>query len=47
MTCRTVAEARKILPQFRIAHVPHFLIMRDQDYVDAFSEALRKAGLPE
>ena len=42
-----VADLRRTNPNFRLAHVPDFLVMRNQEYVDACTEALRKAGLPE
>ncbi|MCZ6729687.1 MAG: hypothetical protein O7C61_08255, partial [SAR324 cluster bacterium] len=42
-----VADLHRINPFFRLAHVPDSLMMRNQEYVDAFTEALRKAGLPE
>ena len=42
-----VAGVQRTNPSFRLAHVPDYLIMRNQEYVDAFAEALRKAGLPE
>ncbi len=42
-----VADLNRTNPNFRLAHVPDFLIMRNQEYVDAFAEALRQAGLPE
>jgi tetratricopeptide (TPR) repeat protein len=42
-----VADLQRTNPNFRLAHVPHYLIMRNQEYVDAYAKALRKAGLPE
>ena len=42
-----VADLQRTNPNFRLAHVPGYLIMRNQEYVDDFAEALRKAGLPE
>ena len=42
-----MADLRRINPNFRVAHVGGFFISRDQEYVAAFTEALRKAGLPE
>ena len=42
-----VAGVQRTNPNFRLAHVPDYLIMRNQEYVDAFAEALRKAGLPD
>lgn len=42
-----MTDLRRINPNFRLAHVKGFFMARDQDYVVAFTEALRKAGLPE
>ena len=42
-----MADLRTTNPNFRLAHVPDILMMRNQEYVDACAEALRKAGLPE
>ena len=42
-----MTDLRRIHPNFRLAHVPGFFMSRDQEYVAAFTEALRKAGLPE
>jgi adenylate cyclase len=42
-----MTDLRRINPNFRLAHVKGYFMMRDQDYVAAFTEALRKAGLPE
>ncbi|MCZ6842753.1 MAG: tetratricopeptide repeat protein, partial [SAR324 cluster bacterium] len=42
-----MTDLRRINPNFRLAHVPGFFMSRDQDYVAALTEALRKAGLPE
>ena len=42
-----ITDLRRINPIFRLGHVKGFLMMRDQDYVAAFTEGLRKAGLPE
>ena len=42
-----MTDSRRINPNFRLAHVKGFLMMRDEEYVAAFTEALRKAGLPE
>ena len=44
---RAIGNLKRNHPSFRLAHLKGFLMMRDQDYVDAISEALRKAGLPE
>ena len=42
-----MTDLRRINPIFRLAHVKGYLMFRDQKYVAAFTEALRKAGLPE
>ncbi|MCH7478674.1 MAG: tetratricopeptide repeat protein [SAR324 cluster bacterium] len=42
-----MTDLRRINPNFRLAHVKGYLMTRDQEYVAAFTEALRKAGLPE
>ena len=42
-----MTDLRRINPNFRLAHVKGFFMTRDQEYVAAFTEALRKAGLPE
>ena len=42
-----MTDLRRINPNFRLAHVQGYFMSRDQEYVAAFSEALRKAGLPE
>ena len=42
-----MTDLRRINPNFRLAHVKPYFMSRDQEYVAAFSEALRKAGLPE
>ena len=42
-----MTDLRRINPNFRLAHVKGFFMSRDQDYVAAFTEALRKAALPE
>ncbi|MCH7478676.1 MAG: hypothetical protein IIA14_11340 [SAR324 cluster bacterium] len=42
-----MTDLRRINPNFRLAHVAGYFMMRDQEYVAAFTEALRKAGLPE
>ena len=42
-----MTDLQRINPYFRLDHVKGFFMMRDQDYVAAFTEALRKAGLPE
>jgi len=42
-----IADLQRNNPNFRLAHVPDILMMRNQEYVDACAEALRKAGLPE
>ena len=40
-------DLRRINPIFRLAHVKGFLMTQDEEYVNAFTEALHKAGLPE
>jgi hypothetical protein len=42
-----IADLARFHPSFRLAYVDGYLLMRDQDYVDSITEALRKAGLPE
>jgi len=42
-----MTDLRRINLNFRLVHVPAFFLMRDQEYVAAFTEGLRKAGLPE
>ncbi len=42
-----MTDLQRINPNFRLAHAPYFFMNRDQEYVAAFTEALRKAGLPE
>ena len=42
-----MSDLRRINPNFRLAHVPGFFMNAVQEYVAAFMEALRKAGLPE
>ena len=42
-----MTDLRRINPNFRLGHLKGYFTMRDQDYVAAFTEALRKAGLPE
>ena len=42
-----MTDLRRINPNFRLALVKGYLMVRDQEYVAAFTEALRKAGLPE
>ncbi len=43
----SMTDLQRINPNFRLAHIPDFFVSRDQEYVAAFTEALRKAGLPE
>ena len=42
-----MTDLRGIRPNFRLAHVKGYFMSRDQEYVAAFTEALRKADLPE
>ena len=42
-----MTDLRRINPNFRLARVKGYFMMQDQEYVAAFTEALRKAGLPE
>ena len=42
-----MTDLRRINPNFRMAHVKGFFMTRDREYVAAFTEALRKAGLPD
>ena len=44
---KLMADLQRLNPNFRITHVQYFFKMQDQEYVSAFTEALRKAGLPE
>ena len=46
-TKEAMTDLHGINPNFRLAHVPYFLMNKDQEYTAAFTEALRKAGLPE
>ncbi|MCH7479014.1 MAG: hypothetical protein IIA14_13060 [SAR324 cluster bacterium] len=42
-----MTDLRRINPIFRLAHLKPYFMTRDQEYVAAFTEALRIAGLPE
>ena len=42
-----MTDLRRINPNFRLAHLEGYFMMRDREYVTALTEALRKAGLPE
>ncbi len=42
-----MTDLQRINPNFRLAHAPYFFLNKDQEYVAAFTGALRKAGLPE
>ena len=42
-----LSEALRVNPQFTLAGVDRYLMCRDGDYVNAVTESLRQAGLPE
>ena len=53
-TKEAMTDLRRINPNFRLAHLKGYFMRQDQEYVAActgyvaaFSEVLRKAGLPE
>ncbi len=44
---QAMTDLRRINPNFRLAHVEGYFMMRDQEYAAAFTDPLRKAGLPD
>lgn len=42
-----LSEAVRLNPQFNLSGVARYLMCRDDEYVEAVTESLREAGLPE